>query len=248
MHLALTLTKDKTTSFVPGHDQCLSAFLQPAAIGLISGGGTMLIPLDVNHLAVKMDEKAKLSLAHTADSPEHWLDDHGDALFAYAIARVEQPAAAEDLVGETLLAGVESLANFKGGASTRTWLISILKNKFVDRIRKLRREEPLDLEILDEQEWQSKFDATGHWAVKPNDWGDPSTVVENSELGKAMMSCIGNLPEQLRTLIIMRDIDGYETKELLDILNLSSANNLWVMLSRGREKLRTCLDQTWFKG
>lgn len=59
-------------------------------------------------------------MAHTADSPEYWLGELGDALFAYAIARVEQPAAAEDLVGETLLTGVESLANFKGGASTRT--------------------------------------------------------------------------------------------------------------------------------
>ena len=61
------------------------------------------------------------------------------------------------------------------------------------------------------------------------------------------MACIGELPEKLRTLIIMRDIDGFETHDLIDILNLSSANNLWVMLSRGREKLRSCLDTTWFK-
>lgn len=62
------------------------------------------------------------------------------------------------------------------------------------------------------------------------------------------MSCIDDLPERLRTLIILRDIDGFDTPELLDVLNISSANNLWVMLSRGREKVRGCLDQRWFKG
>jgi RNA polymerase sigma-70 factor (TIGR02943 family) len=207
----------------------------------------LLNPRDVNHSTVNLNDEIRPTVAHTGESAEHWLDEHGDALFAYAIARVEQPAAAEDLVGETLLAGIEGLKNFKGGASARTWLISIMKNKIVDRIRKLRREEPLDLDTLDEQEWQSKFDASGHWVVKPNEWGDPAAVVENSALGRAMMSCISKLPEQLRTLIVMRDIDGYETDELVEILNLSSANNLWVMLSRGREKLRTCLDRNWFK-
>ena len=187
-------------------------------------------------------------MASRTESPEQWLDTHGDALYAYPMARVHHPAAAEDLVQETLLSAFEGIAKFKGGSSTRTWLISTMKNKIVDRIRKLRRESPLKLDEIDEQDWQSKFDPSGHWAVQPNDWGDPSSVIENSALGEAMMECIGKLPEQLRTLMVMRDIDGYDTPELLDILNLSSANNLWVMLSRGREKLRSRLDKNWFAG
>jgi RNA polymerase sigma-70 factor (ECF subfamily) len=179
--------------------------------------------------------------------PENWLDEHGDALYAYALTRVRQGAAAEDLVQETLLAAFEGLARFQGGASTRTWLVSILKNKIVDRVRKLRREEPLDPALIDEQEWRAKFDGTDHWIVAPNDWGDPSAVLETKAMGAALMTCIDKLPEQLRTLIIMRDIDGYESQELLDILNISSAGNLWVMLSRSREKLRTCMEKTWFQ-
>ena len=83
--------------------------------------------------------------------------------------------------------------------------------------------------------------------MAPSAWRDPSRVLENDALGSAMMRCIEKLPEQLRTLIVMRDIDGFESQELLEILNISSANNLWVMLSRGREKLRTCMDKTWFR-
>jgi RNA polymerase sigma-70 factor (ECF subfamily) len=180
------------------------------------------------------------------DDPEQWLDEHGEALFAFALARVNEPSAAEDLVQETLLAGFEALDKFQGGATTRTWLISILKNKLVDRIRKLRREAPLDPDVIDNAEWQAKFDDTGHWVVAPSAWRDPSSVLENEALGSAMMRCIAQLPEQLRTLIMLRDIDGYESQELIEILNISSANNLWVMLSRGREKLRVCMDKTWF--
>lgn len=182
-----------------------------------------------------------------SDKPEQWLDEHGDALFAFALARVNEPSAAEDLVQETLLAGFEAFDDFRRGASTRTWLISILKNKLVDRIRKLRRESPLDLGIIDDAEWQAKFDDTGHWVVTPSAWRDPATVLENTALGNAMMRCIAQLPEQLRTLIVMRDIDGFESQELIEILNISSAGNLWVMLSRGREKLRVCMDKTWFR-
>lgn len=181
------------------------------------------------------------------DKPEQWLDEHGDALFAFALARIHEPSAAEDLVQETLLAGFEAHADFHGEASTRTWLISILKNKLIDRIRKLRREAPLDPHVVDEDEWQAKFDHTGHWVVAPSSWRDPSTVLENDALGAALMHCIAGLPEHLRTLIVLRDIDGIESEELIDILNISSANNLWVMLSRGREKLRTCMDKTWFR-
>ena len=180
--------------------------------------------------------------------PERWLDDHGDALYAFAMARVHESAAAEDLVQETLLAAMAGIRRFQGSAELRTWLLSIMKNKIIDRIRALRREDPLDPDLMDDADWQANFDATGHWRVAPSDWGDPSAVVENSALGEAMMTCIRNLPEKLRTLIIMRDIDGYDTPELIETLNLSSPNNLWVMLSRGREKLRECLNRNWFSG
>ena len=54
--------------------------------------------------------------------PEQWLDAHGDALFAYAMMRVRNQALAEDLVQETLLAGITGLAGFGGKSSERTWL------------------------------------------------------------------------------------------------------------------------------
>ncbi|TDJ63241.1 MAG: sigma-70 family RNA polymerase sigma factor [Proteobacteria bacterium] len=190
---------------------------------------------------------SEILVANASESPERWLDEHGDALYAYAMLRVHHSAAAEDLVQETLLAGIEGIAKFTGGSNTRTWLVSIMKHKIVDRVRKLHREQPLELDTVDEQAWQSRFDESGHWLVKPTDWGDPAATIENNALGTAIMQCIGQLPEKLRTLIVMREIDGFDSRDLIEILNLSSASNLWVMLSRGRDKLRSCLGKNWFE-
>ncbi len=88
--------------------------------------------------------------------PEQWLDAHGDALFAYAMLRVRNQALAEDLVQDTLLAGITGitgLAGFGGKSSERTWLTGILKNRIVDHVRKSSREESYETDIEDGNEW-----------------------------------------------------------------------------------------------
>ena len=177
--------------------------------------------------------------------PEQWLDTHGDALFGYAMMRVQNQALAEDLVQEALLAGITGLENFAGKSSERTWLIGILKNKVVDHVRKASHEQTYGADVGEGDEWSGKFDATGHWVSAPANWGDPALVAQNDELKEAMMTCVQRLPEKLRMPFILREIDGCETDELMRVLNVSTANNLWVMLSRGSARVRTCLDALW---
>ena len=60
-------------------------------------------------------------------------------MYRYALVRVRVPEVAEDLVQETLLAGVRSREKVGGRSSERSWLVGILKNKIVDYYRKLGR-------------------------------------------------------------------------------------------------------------
>ena len=76
--------------------------------------------------------------------PTVWVDEHGDYLFRYALMRLRDETLAEDLVQETLLAAIQSLASYGGKSTERTWLTSILKHKLVDFYRKSSRETPLD--------------------------------------------------------------------------------------------------------
>ncbi len=74
------------------------------------------------------------------DSPEQWLDAHGDALYRYALVRLRDAHKAEEAVQETLLAALQARERFSGGASVRTWLIGILKHKILDQFRREARE------------------------------------------------------------------------------------------------------------
>ena len=73
-------------------------------------------------------------------NPERWVQDHGDALFGFAVLRVRDHAAAQDLVQETFLAAIKGKENFAGRSNERAWLFGILRNKLVDFYRLQGRE------------------------------------------------------------------------------------------------------------
>lgn len=187
-------------------------------------------------------------MAAAGSDPELWLDRHGDALYAFALLRVQQPALAEDLVQDTLLAALAGRADFSGAAQERTWLIGILKYKIIDHLRRAGREERFDPEAADAAEFAAEFDRSGHWVAPPTHRHDPAFMAENRELREALERCIAQLPDPQRQLFVLREIDGYATDELLDLLAISTAGNLWVMLSRARERMRCCLQASWSRG
>jgi RNA polymerase sigma factor (sigma-70 family) len=63
-------------------------------------------------------------------------------LLKYARLQLRNPALAEDLVQETLLAGLEGAARFSGKSTIRTWLTGILKHKIIDQFRRNSRWQP----------------------------------------------------------------------------------------------------------
>lgn len=76
--------------------------------------------------------------------PKQWIDMYSDYLFNYTVTRINDRELAKDLVQETFYAGLKSMKNFKGEASERTWLVSILKRKIIDQYRNriVKKEKP----------------------------------------------------------------------------------------------------------
>jgi len=183
--------------------------------------------------------------AHAAGrhDPARWLDLHGDALYAYALARTRNSATAEDLVQDTLVVAFAGREAFKGEAAERTWLIGILKHKVIDCLRRQGREVALVEEADESGDIETTlFDERGHWQVDVREWSQPERMLEREEFWDALRDCLAALPERLGRLFMLRELDGMETDELLQVLGISSANNLWVMLSRARLRLSACLE------
>ncbi len=182
----------------------------------------------------------------TMSDPATWLDQHGNALYAYALMRLRETSVAEDLVQDTLLAAIRSVDRFKGESSERTWLIGILKHKILDHLRRAGRERRLDEGIArTDAEEAGYFDDRGHWRVEVAEWSNPERSLEREEFWQTLQDCIGKLPDRLAILFTLRELDGMETDALMETLNISSHNNVWVMLSRARQRMRQCLETNW---
>jgi len=188
-----------------------------------------------------------MTAPHLPSDPETWLEQHGDALFRYAVLRVRNDAIAEDLVQETLLAALRARQSFAGESSERTWLIAILKNKIVDHFRREARMAPLP----DSEDPDALIDAlfkksNDHWQNVPAAWADPDASLENSRFWQVFRDCLGGLPRRQAEAFALTELDGLDTGELCKVLSVS-ASNAWVLLHRARLRLRECLEQQWFR-
>ena len=190
---------------------------------------------------------------HPDVDPTTWVDDHGDYLFRYAITRLRNEAAAEDMVQETLLSAIQSMSSYGGKSTERTWLTGILNHKSIDHYRKNSKlvqvtDEDTDLSGLDGFfERPDQWD--GHWviAMRPvNPEQSPEEVLERNEFWEVMNRCMSAMPERVASIFSLREIDGLTSEEICEVMSLSPSN-FWVIMHRARMQLRRCIEIKWFR-
>lgn len=180
--------------------------------------------------------------------PELWLDCYGDILFRDAMVRLGERAAAADAVQETLLAALSGVqeGKFDGRVPFRHWLRAILRNKAVDQIRCRVRERPFDASDPEGLGETLLYKLTGLPTTSPDDWAfDLELAFEREEFWGAFESCMSGLTDLQRSVFTMKVIDALATEEVCNILDIN-ANNMAVILHRGRQALRKCLEGKWF--
>ena len=190
------------------------------------------------------------SLEHLTN-PERWVDEHADALFAFAALRVRDPSAARDLVQETFLAALRAASGYAGRSNERAWLFGILRNKLVDYYRLKVREARLTQDDSFNPEEGKFFQSQGlrkdAWkeTLAPKAWAEPDESLVQKEFWRVLNRCLGRLPQKVAQVFVLREVDGLESEQICKELNLS-ANNFWVMSHRARLGLRRCLELHWF--
>lgn len=179
--------------------------------------------------------------------PKRWLDEHGDLLYRYALARVRSPQTAEDLVQDTYLAAMKGADGFSGRSTERTWLVGILKHKIIDHFRKHKRmflSEDLETRELNPHD---SLDRKGHWKIGQAEWiTQPEKAYERKEFWAQLNTCLDHLKERHRQVYVLRELEHHDADAICDDLDISPSN-LWVTLHRARLQLKDCLSANWLK-
>jgi RNA polymerase sigma-70 factor (ECF subfamily) len=154
---------------------------------------------------------------------------------AYRLLGSEEDA--RDCVQEAFLNAFQKLAAFEGRSSLGTWLHRIVVNQALSKLRARGRrpEEPLDGLL-------PTFDAGGH-RLGPQ--ARPAVSVQElaarSEVREVVQRSIARLPDPYRVVLLLRDIEGYDTAEVAGLLGLTEGA-LKVRLHRARSALRALLE------
>ena len=195
-------------------------------------------------------------MAQAKQHAHDWLNDHGDYLYRFALARLRDPHQAEDAVQETLVAAMQGQP-FAGKSAARTWLTGILKHKIIDLMRKQMREQATDNLGEESGSADSSFPAEPgmdeffagddrHWADSPQSWAMPDGQLEQKQFLQILQTCLDRLPKKLAMLFTLRDIQEEDNETICKEMGVSTTN-AWVMLYRARMSLRKCLEIHWLE-
>jgi RNA polymerase sigma-70 factor (ECF subfamily) len=177
-----------------------------------------------------------------ATSPADWVESHGDYLFNFAVGQVRDISTAEDLVQETFLAAMKARDRFSGQCTERTWLVSILRHKIYDHLRRHCREKKHRVEPSaarrDDGDWDDAMLWLHDVAAESH---SPSRRIELAELRANLEQAMGRLPPRIAQVFQLYAIEEMPNAEVCARLNISESN-LWVMLHRARKQLREHLE------
>jgi len=180
--------------------------------------------------------------------PSQWVDQHGDALFRYAMLYVHNAAIAEDLVQDALLAALKAHHRFEQRSAERTWLIGILRHKVLDHFRRAQGASNGRAAQEELSESADFFDARGHWKSKPAAWPPGSACpAEGDEFWATFRECLSAVPPGTREAFCLVELEGLSPEAVREVFSIS-ATNLWSRLHRARLLLRRCLENNWFGG
>ncbi len=156
---------------------------------------------------------------------------HAAGVYRLGLRLTRNEAEAEDVVQETFLSAFKGIDRFDGRAELRTWLYRIAYNAALMRLRRTRR----DHVPLDEA---SEPDNGTPVPQQLYDWSRlPGRELEKAELRAEMEKAIGELPERLRAVFVMRELEELSTDDTAQALGIS-AEAVKTRLHRARLWLR----------
>ena len=193
--------------------------------------------------ATRVDESALVAALRAGDERAFMelVEAYTPGMRRLALTFVRTPAVADEVVQEAWLGVLRGLDRFEGRSSLKTWIYRIVANVARTRAVREARSAPFS-SLAGDVEGASvdpdRFHEDGHWASPIEPWQQ----VLDAEAREVVERAIAELPEQQRRVIELRDVLGFGSEEVCNVLELSETNQR-VLLHRARTKVRMALER-----
>ena len=154
------------------------------------------------------------------------MEQHERRMYAVALRMCGNREDAQDCLQEAMLRVYRAIGGFKGQSSFSTWVYRITMNTCLDELRRKKNRQSTSLDSLLDMGWSPSDDTNA-----------PEKQAMRSELRRNLNRAIQELPEEMRSAVVLRDIQGFSYEEIAHMLEIN-VGTIKSRISRGREKLR----------
>ncbi len=191
------------------------------------------------HALPELDEPTLLAGLRGGDAAayEDFVRRYGTALLVVARRILGNEEDARDALQDAFLSAFKQIDRFDGRARLGTWLHRIVVNAALMRLRQRRRHPERSIDAL-----LPHFTDDEHQIDPPARWPDSAEEqAQRGELLALVRQKIDHLPEDYRTVLLLRDIEELDTEDTARLLG-TSRGVVKTRLHRARQALRTLLD------
>lgn len=155
---------------------------------------------------------------------------HLDTLYRVALRLTADPSQAEDLVQDTMLKAYRSWRQYRPGTNARGWLLTILRNTFINDYRR-RKHEPIAMDLEA---------AEPHAVYRSMQESDPEGTFFSQIVDDKVIEAIDALPTDFREVLVLSDIEGMSYGEIAETLGIP-VGTVKSRLFRARRQLQAAL-------
>ncbi len=205
--------------------------------------GNLTSALGLRALAM---EDAALVAALKAGSEEAFallIVQYSQSLFSLIARSLQDPADAADITQEVFIKVFRNIRSFHGESSLRTWLYRIALHEASNQRRWWSRHKRQELTIdtpLGADESDDRDDALCLSATLTDGRGSPYDHTAQAQVRLRVEACLRKLPEAFRTVVVLREMEGFSYDEIADVLQVP-AGTVKSRLKRGRMALKDLL-------
>nr|BCX00292.1 MAG: RNA polymerase sigma factor RpoE [Bacteroidota bacterium] len=156
---------------------------------------------------------------------------HMASLYGFALRLTNNREDAADLVQETYLKAYRFIDRYEPGTNPKAWLFRILKNNFINRYRRRKRDpETVQFEEIEDYYYSLRDEVLAETT-------DLEKLMDRELLDDELTEALQSLPLSFRTVVILCDLEGFTYEEIAHMLEIP-IGTVRSRLHRGRKLLR----------